>query len=317
MATIQINLPFAQNERLHNQKAQALKAKEQQDYDAVAPYYDSYTTPLTTIFGQKSLDLLDVQPGDRVLEVACGSGVLLPAIATMVGAQGAVTGVDLSSGMLALAQRRLDQQGLSNVNLVQGDAEALINLVLAKHDRILSVFGLMYLPDPVTALKQMRALLKPGGKVVITVWGLPAATPGLTLPMVAGARVLAPRPVGWLLGRKFMRNLIHRQLLKDKPGGGKSPMCLAPAGLLEALLTKAGFSHIQRTEPSEIFVYASSDEYWDVLMGTPARMLTEQHAPAKIAKVKAMVAQMLETEYRMADGRIGMPMGAVSVSGIA
>jgi ubiquinone/menaquinone biosynthesis C-methylase UbiE len=298
-------------------KAQALKQKERHDYDAVAKYYDSNTTPLTDVFGKHALNLLDVNPGDRVLEVACGTGTLLPEVAGLVGPRGTVTGVDQSAEMLAIARRRVIDHQLDTVDLIQGDAEDLEHVPLSTYDRALSVFGFMYFPNPLTALRRLRAVLKPGGRVAICVWGMPEAVPGLTLPMEAGARVLFPPPISWLVRTGVARKMLYRQLLKEKFGGGKSPMCLAPEGLLEGMMVEVGFTNLKREEPSHTFTYQSFDEYWGVLMGTPARLLVQQYADAKVARTKAVIAQLLRERCSTDDGRLGIPMSAVIVVGEA
>jgi ubiquinone/menaquinone biosynthesis C-methylase UbiE len=300
-----------------NPKARALKEKERHDYNAVAKYYDANTSPLTDVFGLRTVELLDPQPGDKVLEVTCGSGTMIPELARRVGPNGMVTGFDQSDGMLQLARKKAEEHGLTQVNFYQGDAEALPNVPTATYDRAMSVFGFMYFPNPVTALKKVKAALKPGGRVVITVWGMPETVPGLTLPMEGGARVLFPPPISWFMSTGLGRKMLYKQLLKDKLGGGKSPMSLAPAGLLEGYMAEAGFTHLKREEPSNVFIYKDFDEYWDVLMGTPARVLIQKYSDAKVAKTKAMITQLLHERHRMKDGRFGVPMTAVIVAGNA
>lgn len=300
-----------------NRQAESLKAKERHDYNVVAAYYDANTTPLTDVFGRRALELLDLAPGQSVLEVACGSGTLLPELARRVGRHGSVLGFDQSDGMLELARQKLAAHEIHNARLIRGDAEQLNDVAPASCDRVVSVFGLMYLPDPVAALRRIKAALKPGGRAVIAVWGMPEAVPGLTLPMEAGARVLPPPPIGWLMGTGIARKVLYARLLKDKLGGGKSPMCLAPKGVLDGMLAQAGFGQIRREEPSHVFVYQNLDAYWEVLMGTPARVLIQRYSPAKVAQTKAMIGRLMAERHRLPDGRLGVPMGAVIVSGTA
>ncbi|HEY5801439.1 MAG TPA: methyltransferase domain-containing protein, partial [Burkholderiaceae bacterium] len=116
------------------------------------------------------LDLAALAPGEHVLDVACGSGQLTFEAARQVGATGAVTGVDLSGEMIARAQRFAPQRCPHPVQLQRMDAEALA-FADASFDVVLCGLGLMYMPDPALALREMRRVLKPGGRVVLAVWG--------------------------------------------------------------------------------------------------------------------------------------------------
>jgi hypothetical protein len=182
---------------------------------------------------------------------------------------------------------------------------------------VLSAFGLMYVPRPLLALRGFKAALRRGGRAAILVWGRPEAVPGLTLPMEAGARVLDKPPISWLVRSDPGRRLLYRQLLSAKLGGGKSPMSLAPRGLLDGLMAAAGFTNLRREEPSRTFVYDDVEGYWEVLMGTPARVLVEQYPAPTLARARAEIARLLAERHRSLDGRLSMPMGGVIVTGDA
>lgn len=109
-------------------------------------------------------------PGERVLDVACGTGLLAFAAAAAVGPQGHVVGVDLSGAMIAAAQRRALESRAANVRFLRMDAEAL-DLPEACFDAALCGLGLMYMPDPARAVREMRRVLRPGGRIAIAVWG--------------------------------------------------------------------------------------------------------------------------------------------------
>lgn len=98
-------------------------------YDRLAPAYDitaSIFRPLGARRLQKrAVDLLDLHPGDTVVDLGCGTGVNLPVLANAVGEHGHVVGIDLSSAMLAQARRRTDRHHLSQVTLIQGDMRSV------------------------------------------------------------------------------------------------------------------------------------------------------------------------------------------------
>ena len=109
-------------------------------------------------------------PGERVLDAACGTGLVALAAAEAVGASGHVTGVDLSGCMVDAARRRAQERGLPNATFTRMDAERL-DLPDASFDVALCALGLMYMPDPAQAMREMRRVLRPGGRIVVAVWG--------------------------------------------------------------------------------------------------------------------------------------------------
>src|SRR5262245_37788137 len=111
------------------------------------------------------VDAARVASEDRVLDVGCGTGVLARTAADRVAAESQVTGLDRNAGMLAVARRLRPQ-----IDWRQGDAT---NLPFADEsfDVVMSQFALMYFPDRIAALKEMARVLRPGGRLVIAVWG--------------------------------------------------------------------------------------------------------------------------------------------------
>jgi ubiquinone/menaquinone biosynthesis C-methylase UbiE len=116
------------------------------------------------------LDMVDLQPGERILDVACGTGLVSLRMAATVGASGAVVGTDISGEMVDEARRIAARRQLANVRFERADAEAL-PFADAAFDAAVCGLGLMYVPDPVKALAEMRRLLRPGGRAAAAVWG--------------------------------------------------------------------------------------------------------------------------------------------------
>ncbi len=135
------------------------------DAVAGAKVYDAFHVPaLFAEWAPRMLVAADVRPGHRVLDVACGTGVLAQAARDRVGPQGRVVGVDLDPAMLHVA-REVDDA----VEWLEGSAEDL-PVDDAAFDRVLSQFGMMFFPAPEKAVQEMVRVLKPGGRFAIAVW---------------------------------------------------------------------------------------------------------------------------------------------------
>lgn len=115
------------------------------------------------------LDMAALRPGDRVLDVACGTGLISFRVAEAVGEQGAVVGTDISGEMVEAA-RNAARLGIGNATFERSDAEDL-PFADVTFDAAVCGLGLMYVPDPLRALCEMRRVLRPGGRAAAAVWG--------------------------------------------------------------------------------------------------------------------------------------------------
>ena len=109
-------------------------------------------------------------PGEQVLDVACGTGIVSLGMAAAVGPTGRVLGVDLSERMVLSATARAQEAGVVHAQFERMNAEAL-SLPEASFDLVTCGLGLMYLPDADAALREMQRVLRPGGRVMLAVWG--------------------------------------------------------------------------------------------------------------------------------------------------
>jgi ubiquinone/menaquinone biosynthesis C-methylase UbiE len=145
-----------------------------------AELYERYVVPY--FLGPWAPGLVEVaalRPGERVLDVACGTGVVARLAAQQVGTTGQVTGVDLNAGMLAVA-RVLPPPPGAPITWVEGNAVAM-HLADAQFDVVLCQQGLQFFSDKPAALREMHRVLVPGGRVVLSVWEKTVDPYGLAL----------------------------------------------------------------------------------------------------------------------------------------
>ncbi|MFW2357921.1 class I SAM-dependent methyltransferase, partial [Hydrogenophaga sp.] len=136
-------------------------------WDRASTRYETLWRDALAPATQGVLRLARLQPGERVLDVACGSGMLTRAALAAVGPQGAAVGCDVSAGMVAVAQATS-----IGCHFLRTDAQAVDAVLPPDHfDVVLCGLGLMYMPDSEASLAAMARCLRPGGRLVVSVWG--------------------------------------------------------------------------------------------------------------------------------------------------
>ena len=116
------------------------------------------------------LEEADIRSGERVVDIACGTGLVTFAAADAVARWGMVFGTDLSAQMVEQGRARARERGYRHVWFERADAEAL-QFPSGVFDAALCALGLMYVPDPDAAVVEMARVLTPGGRAVAAVWG--------------------------------------------------------------------------------------------------------------------------------------------------
>jgi SAM-dependent methyltransferase len=185
--------------------------KGQVTQSAAEVYEEFFVPALFAEWADRVTDAAHVQPGQCVLDVACGTGVLARAAARRVGQGGSVVGLDINDGMLSVAQRAGPQ-----IEWRQGRAEAL-PFDDDAFDAVVSQFGLMFFEDKAAAICEMARVLRPGGRLAVAVWDSLERTPGYAA----------------------MVRLLERLFGKEAADGLRAPFQLGDERMLRSLFADA------------------------------------------------------------------------------
>jgi demethylmenaquinone methyltransferase/2-methoxy-6-polyprenyl-1,4-benzoquinol methylase len=184
-------------------------------YQRLAPIYDwaNLERPLYAAARARAIELLQLRPGEKVLDVACGTGVNFALIEQRIGPSGRLVGIDLTPPMLERAAARAARHGWENLPLFESDAsqlslerlEALGALEPGERfDAALCTLGLSVIPEWESAWRAMLSVVHHGGRVAVMDGGYPSRSG-------AAGEIVAARPLARLLCRLFAPQGCHRE----------------------------------------------------------------------------------------------------------
>lgn len=190
------------------------------------------------------LEAADLRPGQRALELACGAGRVGLQAAARVGPEGTVLCSDFSEEMVKAVSERAERLGVPNVETRLLDAQQL-DLPDDEFDVVLCRFGYMLMADPGAALRESARVLRPGGKLVLIVWGTAEQNPWL-----------------WLV----IEALIDRLNAPPPEPGTPGPFSLGEAERLRPLVEQGGFGEVEIAELESTQSYDSLAAWWEELL---------------------------------------------------
>ena len=276
--------------------ADELRTRLHRMWAGVAPSWHQhadYVDARGAVVTERMLELAAPQPGERVLELACGPGGLGLAAAQRVGTRGEVVLSDVVAEMTAIAAARAEALGLANASTRVLDLDR-IEEPDESYDVVLCREGLMFALDPAGAAREIGRVLRPGGRVALAVWGPRARKPWLGVVLDSVSAQLG-RPV--------------------PPPGIPGPFALEDSGELAALLSAAELEEVAVGEVAVPLRAASFDEWWartSALAGPLARILAS--LPEGAARELRARAEAAVAGYRTPAG-IELPGVALVATG--
>jgi SAM-dependent methyltransferase len=216
---------------------------------------DAYSSPIS----ERLVELAEVQPGSRVLDVACGYGEPSLTAARAAGAEGGVVATDIAPEMLAYGRERAAAMGVGNIEFVESAAIDL-DYPADSFDAALSRFGIIFDPDGEGAAARVRGFLKPGSRMAISSWGTPDQVPFLSIPMrTAMTRLDVPPP----------------------PPGTPGPLSRPTPEAIGGLLEGGGFSDVETEEANITFEWESPEEFTTFIqeIAPPISAMINPHPP--------------------------------------
>lgn len=268
----------------------ALKAKEHKSWSTAFPAWKRYDAELVAWaapVSDRMVERLAPTQGQRILDLASGTGEPALAIAERVGPLGAVHGFDIVAPMLEFAREKASRRDLRNIEFKEQDIETL-DVAAGTYDGAAMRFGLMFFPQPVVALKKIHHALKAGARIVLGTWAPADKNPWAASPMGA----------------------LKRQMeLPAPPPGTPGLFAMSDPERLKSVLSEAGFKDIQvEAVPNTIGSFrdgASYCEFIFTLSGPLADLLAKLPAD-KQAVVRNEVTTEIEGKYAV-DGRLSIP----------
>lgn len=229
-----------------------------------------------------------LQPGERVLDVACGTGVVTRLAVERVGAAGSVTGLDINPGMLAVAASVTPSD--MSIDWQEANAESM-PFSDSAFDVVLCQMGLQFVPGKLTALREMRRALETGGRAVISV-------PGPKPPLFA-----------------IMTDALARHLGPEAASFGDLVFSMHDVDELKELTRSAGFRNVNvEAKLKTLRLPAPADFLWQYIHSTPIAEAVAQAGETKRAALERDVC--IQWQAFEVDGSLSVQVGMTTATAL-
>ncbi len=272
--------------------SQNFKTRDATSYDEVAEQFDFFTERLTSPLAAHLISLAEIKSPDSVLDVGTGTGVVALLATKKIAKGGRVHGIDLSEGMLATAMAKAEKLGLEEkIEFSQMDAENL-EFEAERFDVVVSLFALLHFPNPLTALKEIYRVMRPGGKFVVAVGSRPSlfSTSGLSHLVKIFPDLVRRKQGRQLVAPGFLDSLVEQHLPKveeQEESDLASHSHNRTSGVSE-LVRSAGFKVLQTDWQSHQAEFATPEDFWEIqrTFSSISRKRLSNAAPEKVESLR-------------------------------
>ncbi len=235
-------------------------------FDRNASEYSGFGTHFFDIFAEKLVDLSECSKGACVLDVATGRGAILKRILPRIGEEGKIVGIDISSKMIEALKTEVRNK---NAHLECLDVE-MLDLAASSFDFIYCGFGLFFFPDLERVLRAFYRLLKPQGKIAVSIWGEMGKT----------------------------RLALRERLISHGVYSNPFAYPISSFEQLEMLIAQAGFTGVKIVSEKYDHVYANFDHWLNSLWRHAARDALEKLNEDQLQSLKDELCSELDEENR-------------------
>ena len=266
-----------------------LRGNQRDRWEEAAPGWEKRAATVTAA-GAPVADWLveaaSLERGSRVLEIAAGLGDVGLQAAEAVGAEGEVVITDGAVAMVQGAARRAEMRGLSQVKVVQMEAEWL-DAETASFDAVISRWGYMLVVDPEAALREARRVLVPEGRIAIAAW-----------------RGIEHNPWMAISRSEFESRGLTQPPAPDAP----DPFRFGPDGAITDLLHSAGFIEVRVESVELVWTMASLDDWWDHMSITSSTLgrAARELSPAQHYELREVLDER-HSDFLQPDGTLELP----------
>lgn len=245
---------------------------ESQSWSNVAKNYADLADWVMTPFAKKALELSMLKPSSKILDVACGTGILSLLAAPNVAH---IDALDFSDEMLKDLQIRMEKRKIQNIELIHGNGQEL-PFNDNTYDYAYSLFGLMFFPERQKGFNEMYRTLKPGGIGIVTSW---APTHKSTLMQLTSEIITAAIP--------------------DAPSPRANSLTLENPDVFKNEMEIAGFSSVEIHEYRAELPLITPQLFWKLMSegGAPIALLRSKYSQEEWEEIDRKIADYINTNY--------------------
>jgi enediyne biosynthesis protein CalE5 len=275
------------------------KEAERQGYNSVAAGWQKWWKTIergTEKVSKRLIELAEIKPGSKVLDIATGLGEPALTSANQVGKSGHLLATDISLQMLSFAKQRAISLGLQDViEFKEGDAET-IDLPASTFNAALCRFGLMFLPDLKTGLSNIYRSLIDDGRLAAAVWASPDKVPFITVTLDTVLKETNSSP---------------------PPTGQPGPFSLSDENLLKDSFINSGFKDITIEKMNVTFDFDSAEAYTNFAYETaaPLQAMLANHTPERRNEILKAISKAAERYANKNTGKVKYDNEAILIVG--